>query len=76
MPVQALNVLGKVAVETRWQPVIVKTGYGIGEVSGIVGYLISNFISKYINRRNDQYGGDIHGRCLFMKILGSYPAHS
>jgi 2,4-dienoyl-CoA reductase (NADPH2) len=32
------------------------------EISGIVGYLISNFISSYTNRRKDEYGGDIRGR--------------
>jgi 2,4-dienoyl-CoA reductase (NADPH2) len=32
------------------------------EISGIVGYLISNFISSYTNRRTDEYGGDIRGR--------------
>jgi len=37
------------------------------EISGIVGYLISNFISSYTNRRKDEYGGDIRGR---MKAVG------
>jgi 2,4-dienoyl-CoA reductase (NADPH2) len=47
----------------------VQAGYDIIEISGIVGYLISNFISKYINWRSDEYGGDIHGRCLFMRKI-------
>jgi 2,4-dienoyl-CoA reductase (NADPH2) len=37
-------------------------GFDVIEISGIVGYLISNFISSYTNRRTDEYGGDIHGR--------------
>lgn len=45
---------------------IVEAGYDIVEISGIVGYLISNFISKYANKRTDEYGGDIAGRCKFM----------
>ncbi|MDQ7780724.1 MAG: NADH:flavin oxidoreductase, partial [Planctomycetota bacterium] len=45
---------------------IVEAGYDIIEISGIVGYLISNFISKYTNKRTDEYGGDIKGRCKFM----------
>ncbi len=36
------------------------------EISGIVGYLISNFLSSYTNRRTDEYGGDIESRCQFM----------
>jgi len=45
---------------------IAEAGYDIVEVSGIVGYLISNFISSYTNKRTDEYGGDIRGRCKFM----------
>jgi 2,4-dienoyl-CoA reductase (NADPH2) len=44
----------------------VEAGFEIVEVSGIVGYLISNFISSYTNKRTDEYGGDIKGRCKFM----------
>lgn len=40
----------------------VEAGFDMMEISGIVGYLISNFISSYTNRRTDEYGGDIHGR--------------
>lgn len=44
----------------------VEAGYQMIEVSGIVGYLVSNFISSYTNKRTDEYGGDIKGRCRFM----------
>ncbi|RLF15588.1 MAG: NADH oxidase [Thermoprotei archaeon] len=44
----------------------VEAGFDIVEISGIVGYLISNFLSKYTNRRTDEYGGDIENRCRFM----------
>ena len=40
----------------------VEAGFDIIEISGIVGYLISNFISSYTNRRTDEYGGDLRGR--------------
>jgi len=40
----------------------IKAGFDLVEISGIVGYLISNFISSYTNRRTDEYGGDIKGR--------------
>ncbi len=44
----------------------VEAGYEMIEISGIVGYLVSNFISSYTNKRTDEYGGDIRGRCQFM----------
>ncbi len=45
-------------------------GFDMIEISGIVGYLISTFISRYTNKRNDEYGGDIRSRCrLMMEIL-------
>jgi 2,4-dienoyl-CoA reductase (NADPH2) len=44
----------------------VEAGFDIIEISGIVGYLISNFLSSYTNRRTDEYGGDIENRCRFM----------
>ncbi len=47
----------------------VEAGYEIIEVSGIVGYLISNFISSYINKRTDEYGGDIFNRSAFMRKI-------
>ena len=47
----------------------VEAGYEIIEISGIVGYLISNFVSKYTNWRSDDYGGDIKGRCKFVRKI-------
>lgn len=47
-----------------------EAGFDMLEVSGIVGYLISTFISRYTNKRTDEYGGDIRSRCrLMMEIL-------
>jgi 2,4-dienoyl-CoA reductase (NADPH2) len=43
-----------------------EAGFDVIEISGLVGYLISNFVSKYTNRRTDEYGGDIRGR---MKVV-------
>jgi 2,4-dienoyl-CoA reductase (NADPH2) len=45
---------------------LVEADHDIIEVSAIVGYLIANFISKATNKRTDEYGGDIEGRCRFM----------
>ena len=44
----------------------VEAGYDMIEISGIVGYLISNFISSYTNKRTDRFGGDARGRSQFM----------
>ena len=47
----------------------VEAGYEIIEVSGIVGYLVSNYISSYTNKRTDEYGGEIFDRCTFMRKI-------
>ena len=45
------------------------------ELSGIVGYLISTFISRYTNKRQDEYNGDIRARCrLMMEIVQAVKA--
>ncbi len=48
---------------------LIEAGFDIVEISGIVGYLLSNFVSGYTNRRIDEYGGDIRGRATFMVEL-------
>ena len=47
----------------------VEAGYDAVEISGIVGYLISNFISAYTNKRTDEFGGNIKGRSEFMRRI-------
>jgi len=49
----------------------IEAGYDAVEISGIVGYLISNFISSYTNKRTDEYGGDVAGRAKFMTDIVS-----
>lgn len=45
----------------------VEAGFDMIELSGIVGYLISTFISRYTNKRRDEYGGEtIRERCRLM----------
>jgi 2,4-dienoyl-CoA reductase (NADPH2) len=44
----------------------IEAGFDAVEISGIVGYLLSNFISSYTNTRTDEYGGDVKGRAKFM----------
>ncbi len=50
-------------------------GFDMIELSGIVGYLISTFISRYTNKRNDEYGGDLYQRCrLMVEVIQSVKA--
>ncbi len=53
-----------------------EAGFDMIELSGIVGYLISTFLSRYTNKRTDEYGGDdIADRCrLMVEVIGSVKA--
>lgn len=42
-----------------------KSGFEILELHGAHGYLIQQFLSPVINKRNDAYGGDLKGRMRF-----------
>jgi len=47
----------------------VEAGFDGVEVTSFMGYLLSNFLSPFTNRRTDAYGGDIAGRGRFMVEL-------
>ena len=46
-----------------------EAGFDAIEISGIVGYLLSNFISSYTNQRNDEFGGDLKRRAEFPRRI-------
>ncbi|MGD2124566.1 MAG: FAD-dependent oxidoreductase [Desulfobacteraceae bacterium] len=43
----------------------VEAGFELIEIHGAHGYLVNQFLSKFSNIREDQYGGDAAGRALF-----------
>lgn len=40
------------------------------EVHGAHGWLVGEFLSPFYNRREDEYGGDVQGRCRFALEIG------
>lgn len=43
----------------------VEAGFELIEIHGAHGYLVNQFLSRFSNIRNDEYGGDILGRTRF-----------
>jgi len=48
---------------------IVEAGYELIELHGAHGYLINQFLSRFSNIREDEYGGDVTGRTRFAREI-------
>jgi 2,4-dienoyl-CoA reductase (NADPH2) len=48
---------------------LVQAGFDGVELTCFVGYLLANFLSKYTNKRTDEYGGSVEKRARFMVEL-------
>ncbi len=44
-------------------------GYELIEIHGAHGYLVNQFLSRFSNDREDEYGGDVQGRARFAKEI-------
>ena len=47
----------------------VEAGYELIEIHGAHGYLVNQFLSKFSNIREDEYGGDTRGRTRFAREI-------
>lgn len=48
---------------------LIQAGFDGIELTCFVGYLLANFLSKYTNKRTDEYGGSVENRARFMVEL-------
>jgi 2,4-dienoyl-CoA reductase-like NADH-dependent reductase (Old Yellow Enzyme family) len=66
------DIVGQFAASARMAR---QAGFKIAELHAAHGYLAHAFLSPIANQRNDQYGGDLNGRCRFlMEVLDAVRA--
>jgi 2,4-dienoyl-CoA reductase (NADPH2) len=44
----------------------IKAGYDGTEITSFLGYLLATFLSRFVNKRTDEYGGSLENRGRFM----------
>lgn len=44
----------------------IKAGYDGAEITSFLGYLLATFLSRFVNQRDDEYGGSLENRGRFM----------
>jgi 2,4-dienoyl-CoA reductase (NADPH2) len=44
----------------------IKAGFEGVEITSFLGYLLSTFLSSFVNKRTDEYGGSLENRGRFM----------
>lgn len=44
----------------------IKAGFDGVEITSFMGYILANFLSRFTNKRTDEYGGSIENRARFM----------
>jgi len=44
----------------------IKAGFDGVEITSFMGYILANFLSKFTNKRTDEYGGSLKNRARFM----------
>jgi len=72
-PVEMTEEMIEQAIEEHVQGALrcQEAGFDAVEISGIVGYLVSNFVSSYTNQRTDKWGGSVENRARFMTEIVS-----
>lgn len=64
MTVEEIYDLAEKFAEAAWR--VQQAGFDAVELHGAHGYLIAQFMSPYINRRNDRFGGNFLNRMRFV----------
>lgn len=60
---EVINLFKNAAIRAK------ECGYDLIEIHGAHGYLVSQFISSFSNKRNDEYGGSLENRFRFLKEI-------